>query len=154
MMQIPEFTSTCRRLGQAILIMLPVMLTAPGLSADQEVEKTVFLVIEEDRVIGTNAQSGQFADLDFSAKEKMLEHFVANGAAVVITNQRYAGYGAFTGGWRSTRRIAGDLLRISKPKTPRFLVDTRTANPYSSHLTDRHPAQPVPITAKHHYKVR
>ncbi|MGB5337945.1 MAG: hypothetical protein WBO06_02495 [Gammaproteobacteria bacterium] len=90
------------------LVLLLTLCIASGVSADQGTEKTVFLVIEDDRVIAGNAMSGQFADLDFSAKEKLLEQFVANGVAIVVTTQRYAGYGAFTGGWRSTRRIAGE----------------------------------------------
>ena len=97
-----------RHHSHALLVLLVAMFIATGLPADEEVEKAVFLVVEDDKVIASNAMSGQFADLDFSAKEKLLEYFVANGAAVVITNQRYAGYGAFTGGWRSIRRIAGE----------------------------------------------
>ena len=88
--------------------MLAALFAASGPAAGHEVEKTVFLVVEDDRVIASNVQTGQFAELDFSAKEKLLESFVANGAAVVVTNQRYVGYGMFTGGWRDIRRIAGE----------------------------------------------
>jgi len=35
---------------------------------------------------------------------------VANGAAIVVSNQRYAGIGSFSGGWQSIRRIAGEEL--------------------------------------------
>jgi hypothetical protein len=79
--------------------------------AEEVVEKSVFLVVEDDRIIASNVQTGQFFDFDFSAKEKVQQQIVANGVAIVVTNQRYAGIGVFSGGWQSIRRIAGYQCR-------------------------------------------
>ena len=63
-----------------------------------------------DAMIAGNAQSGQFFRLELSAREKLVEQFVANGVAIVVTNQRFAGVGTFSGGWKSLRRIAGEAF--------------------------------------------
>jgi hypothetical protein len=42
-----------------------------------------------------------------SAREKILDYKVSNAAAVVVTNQRFAAYGLFHGGWNS-RRVHAD----------------------------------------------
>ena len=76
--------------------------------ADEEVEKAIFLFNDGDTLTAGNAQSGQFFELELSAKEKLIEQFVANGVAIVVTNQRFAGIGTFSGGWNSLRRIAGE----------------------------------------------
>lgn len=81
---------------------------AGRVAADEEVEKAIFLFNDGDTLTAGNAQSGQFFELELSAKEKLIEQFVANGVAIVVTNQRFAGIGTFSGGWRSLRRIAGE----------------------------------------------
>lgn len=89
-----------------LLVLLVLFSTA--LPADEDVEKSIFLVTESDRVIAVNARTGQFFDLDFSAKEEVQERFVADGVAVLVTNQRFAGVGVFPSGWSSLRRIADE----------------------------------------------
>ena len=78
--------------------------------ADQQVEKVIFLFREGDTLTAGNAQSGQFFEFELSAKEKIIEQFVANGVAIVVTNQRFVGVGTFSGGWNSLRRIAGETF--------------------------------------------
>ncbi|MEN8106929.1 MAG: hypothetical protein ABFS22_02880 [Pseudomonadota bacterium] len=81
------------------------------MATDQEVEKAIFLFQDDDDTLtASNAQSGQFFKLVLSAKEKVQQQYVANGVAIVITNQRFAGVGTFSGGWNSVRRIAGEKL--------------------------------------------
>lgn len=86
-----------------------VLLLAAGVSAD-EVAKAVYLVMEDERVTAVNAETGQFFDLDISAKEKIEQHVVAKGVAIVITNQRFAGVGTWPTGWASNRRTAGETV--------------------------------------------
>ncbi len=76
--------------------------------ADEEVEKAIFLYRDGTTLTAGNAQSGQFFELELSAKERLIEQFVANGVAIVVTNQRFAGVGTFSGGWNSLRRIASE----------------------------------------------
>jgi len=79
-----------------------------GVQAEEDVVKTLFLVTEDDRVIAANADTGQFFELELHAKEKIEDRHVANGVAVLVTNQRFAAIGAFPGGWRSIRRQADE----------------------------------------------
>jgi hypothetical protein len=79
----------------------------PWVRAD-EVEKTLFLVIEADEVIASNTRLGRFDRLEFNAKERILEHKVANAVAVIVTNQRFVAYGVLGGSWQSLRREAGE----------------------------------------------
>jgi hypothetical protein len=72
------------------------------------VEKTVFLVVEEDGVVVSNTLLGRFDHLELQAKEKLLEYKADAAVAVVVTNQRFAAYGATTGGWRTRRVRAGE----------------------------------------------
>jgi hypothetical protein len=92
--------------------------------ADEVVEKSIYLVVEDDRIIASNVQTGQFFDLDFSAKEEVQQQLVANGVAIVVTNQRYAGIGVFSGGWQSIRRIAGESIISAEAQDYSALVVT------------------------------
>ena len=97
---------------------------AGATAAGEAVEKSVFLVVEDDRIIASNVQTGQFFDFDFSAKEKVQQQIVANGVAIVVTNQRYAGIGVFSGGWQSIRRIAGESVISAKAQDYSALIVT------------------------------
>lgn len=107
----------------ALLLGVLAMLAA-GAVGGHEAEKALFLVMEEDRVVASNAQTGQFFDLDLKAKEEVLESIVASGVAVVVTNQRFAGIGGFSGGWRSLRRMAGEEFRSAEAQDYAALVVT------------------------------
>ena len=74
------------------------------------VGKTLFLVKEDKQVTAVNAETGQFFELDIHAKEVIEKHIVANGVAIVVTNQRFAGVGVWPTGWSSHRRMAGEQL--------------------------------------------
>lgn len=93
---------------------LPVVcllfLAAGLVCAQEQVPKVIFLFNEADKVIASNAQTGQFFELALSAKEQLVDQYTANGAAIVVTNQRFAGIGIFPGGWQSIRRIAGEEI--------------------------------------------
>lgn len=92
-------------------ILVLLLLAMPGTSgADQEVGKTIFLVNESDRVVAVNAETGQFFDLVLSAKERVHERHVANGVAILVTNQRFAGVSNYPSGWSSVRRRAGEKI--------------------------------------------
>jgi len=95
--------------GRILSLLLLLLVAATG-SAEDIVAKAIYLFQEDNRIVASNAQTGQFFNLRFSAKEKVLDQFVANGAAIVVTNQRYAGIGSFSSGWQSIRRIAGEKL--------------------------------------------
>jgi hypothetical protein len=84
-----------------------LLLAQPLLRAD-EVEKILFLVVERDEVIASNTRAGRFDRLDLAAKERILYYEVGNAVAVVVTNQRFAGYGVLAGGWQTLRREAGE----------------------------------------------
>jgi hypothetical protein len=113
-------TPFLRWLAACGLLLLGVGATA----ADETVEKSMFLVVEDDRIIASNVQTGQFFDFDFSAKEKVQQQIVANGVAIVVTNQRYAGIGVFSGGWQSIRRIAGESVISAEAQDYSALVVT------------------------------
>ncbi len=107
-----------------VLVFAALALLVAGRAGGDEVEKALFLVMEEDRVVASNAQTGQFFDLDLQAKEEVLERIVASGVAVVVTNQRFVGIGAFSGGWRSLRRMAGEKFKSAEAQDYAALVVT------------------------------
>jgi hypothetical protein len=71
-----------------------------------EVEKVLFLVVEETGVVASNTLTGRIERLELRAKERIEDSKAANAVAVVVTNQRYVAYGVIPGGWRSVRRRA------------------------------------------------
>ena len=92
-------------------VLLFFLLAVPGVvNAGEEVEKTIFLVNEDDRIVAVNAETGQFFDLIISAKERIQDRFVANGVAILVTNQRFAGVGIYPSGWSSIRRKAQEKV--------------------------------------------
>lgn len=97
-----------RSTGCTGLLLLSMLLHWSGLAYAEDIEKTIFLVTEPDRVIAANAETGQFFDFELSAKERIEQRFVANGVAVLVTSQRFAGVGVFPGGWNTTRRRADE----------------------------------------------
>lgn len=84
------------------------VLALPSSAGADEVEKVLFLVIERDQVVASNTLAGRFDTLSLSAKERIQDHQVGNGVAIVVTNQRFAGYGVLAGGWQTLRRRAGE----------------------------------------------
>jgi hypothetical protein len=100
------------RVNKYPAVLLYCLLALPAVAgnavADEEVEKAIFLFRDGDTLTAGNAVSGQFFELELSAKEKLVDRFVANGVAIIVTNQRFAGVGTFSGGWNSLRRIAGE----------------------------------------------
>ena len=97
-----------RNIRYALLFFLLVM--PVGVNAEEYVEKTLFLVNEDDRVVAVNAETGQFFDFIISAKERVQDRFVANGVAILVTNQRFAGVGIYPSGWASLRRKAQEKV--------------------------------------------
>jgi hypothetical protein len=91
-------------------LLLSLLFPWPGMAQGDEVAKTIFLVTEQDRVIAANAETGQFFDFIFSAKERVEQRVVASGVALLVTNQRFAGVGVFPSGWRTTRRHADEAF--------------------------------------------
>ena len=82
------------RLLIGVFVWLAVLLSP--ICAD-EVEKVLFLVVEPDEVIASNTQAGRFDSLSLNAKERIHDYQVGNGVAIVVTNQRFAGYGVLAG---------------------------------------------------------
>jgi hypothetical protein len=116
----PERRRMLRRIAAAGVLLFAM--AAHG--AEETVEKSIYLVVEDDRIIASNVQTGQFFDFDFSAKEKLQQQLVANGVAVVVTNQRYAGIGVFSSGWQSIRRIAGETVVSAEAQDYSALIVT------------------------------
>jgi hypothetical protein len=87
-----------------------VLFTISGVAVADNVGKSLFLVKEDKLVTAVNAETGQFFELDIRAKEVIQKHIVANGVAIVVTNQRFAGVGTWPSGWSSRRRMAGERL--------------------------------------------
>jgi RecB family exonuclease len=87
---------------------LTTMLFVQPTSRADEVERSLFLVVEADGVIASNTQTGRFDRLDLAAKERILDYKTGNAVAVVVTNQRFAGYAVLAGGWQTLRREAGE----------------------------------------------
>ena len=79
-----------------------------AVSVADDLGKSLFLVDESGRVVAVNAETGQFFDLVLSAKERIQDRYVANRVAILITNQRFAGVGAYPSGWSSMRRKANE----------------------------------------------
>ncbi len=107
-----------------VLSVLALVTLLAGYAQGHEVEKALFLVLEERQVVASNAQTGQFFELDLKAKEEVLETIVSSGVAIVVTNQRFAGIGGFSGGWRSLRRMAGEDFRRAEAEDYAALVVT------------------------------
>ena len=93
-----------------LLFCLVLFVSVQSALAD-EVEKLVFIVVEDGEIVASNTRLGRFDRLELRGKEKVLEYKEANAVAVVVTNQRFVAYGVFTGSWISTRRIAGEKFR-------------------------------------------
>jgi len=114
-------SSTSGLCGLAGVLLLACTATVCG----EEVGKAIFLVTEDKQLTAVNAETGQFFDLDMSAKEVVERRIVANGVAIVITNQRFAGVGLWPTGWSSNRRVAGEkVLSAEAEDTSAVIVTT------------------------------
>ena len=115
----PTLPGTLRSILVSFLLLLPLFVYG-----EEEVPKSIFLVNEDDEVIASNIQTGQFFELDLQAKERILEQFVANGVALVVTNQRYVAIGIYPVGWSDLDRIAGEELVSAEVQDYAALVVT------------------------------
>ena len=86
-----------------------------------EVEKILFLVVENNEIVASNTLSNRFERLKLGAKEKIQDYKVANAVAVVVTNQRFVPYGVIVGGWQSVKLKAQE-------KTVSVQVEDYSAN--------------------------
>ncbi len=121
----------CCRRALCAVVLLAVSAAAVG----DDVEKSIFLVQEDNRVTAVNAGTGQFFDLDISAKEVIERHVAANGVAIVVTNQRFAGVGVFPSGWASTRRMAEEkLLSVEAGGTSAVIVTSDRVLSYNGRI--------------------
>lgn len=87
--------------GFVFSLLLIFVLMQP-LSAN-DVEKILFLVVENKEIVASNTLSGRFDRLKLSATEVVQDYKVANAVAVVETSQRLVAYGVITGGWQSIK---------------------------------------------------
>ncbi|MGB5539657.1 MAG: hypothetical protein WBO37_06190 [Gammaproteobacteria bacterium] len=102
-----------------------LLLASAAAAGGEEVGKSIFLVTEDRRVTAVNAETGQFFDLDMSAKEVVEQRVVAKGVAIVITNQRFAGVGVWPTGWSSNRRMAGEkVVSVEAEDTSAVILTT------------------------------
>jgi len=104
----------------AVLLLLAFSAAAAG----DELDKTIFLVMEDATVTAVNAETGQFFDLGISAKEVIEQHIVAKGVAIVVTNQRFAGVGLWPSGWASNRRVAGEQVLSAEAEDASAVIVT------------------------------
>jgi len=102
------FRKPDRRSCLPVLLQAVLLLFSSGAFAEENVPKALFLYAEKDKLVASNTVTGQFFDLDFGAKERVEDKFVANAVAIVVTSRRFAGIGTFSGGWQSIRRIASE----------------------------------------------
>ncbi len=77
--------------------------------ASEAVPKQVHLIVEDGRLVASNIRFSRFDVLKLNARERIVDKAVGEGVIVVITSQRYIGYGV-TSGWRSMRTEAGEQL--------------------------------------------
>lgn len=108
---------------QCLLALLLAALTSP-LAAEDYPGKVIYLVFEGNSIIASNAGLGRFDELKLSAQERVIDYVVADRAAVVVTNQRYLGYGAFPSAWQGLRVIAGEKVKRLEAEGATALVVT------------------------------
>ena len=93
---------------------LAVMLVAGCLlvtrAGAHDVEKQVFLVVDNDEIIASNTRLGRFDRLKLGPRETLLDYRAANAVAVVVTNRRFVAYGALYGSWHSRRAHANEQV--------------------------------------------
>lgn len=92
------------------LLMVVLLVNMHAANADEVVAKSIFLVDEKGHIVAANTVTGQFFKLTIHAKEKIHQRYVANGVAILVTNQRFAGVGSYPSGWSSLRRIADEKV--------------------------------------------
>jgi hypothetical protein len=93
-----------------ILLAMFVGCLLPVHAAAHNIEKLLFLVVENGEVVASNTRLGRFDRLVLGPREKMVDYKVANAVAVVVTNRRFAAYGVLHGGWNSRRVQPGERL--------------------------------------------
>ena len=98
------------------LLSAALLALAPVVSADGGQDKVVFLIVEPNRLVASNALRGRFDELKLSAKETIVEYVQAEAVIVVITNQRYIAYGAYAPGWMSLKIRANEILNSVQAK--------------------------------------
>jgi len=86
--------------------------------------KLVFLSIEPDKFIVSDARSSRFVELRRSAKEQLIDSAEAKQVVVLATNQRFTAYSALTQSWNSIRTEAGEKLESIRAEDYAALITT------------------------------
>ena len=96
--------------GFSISVLMIIVCLLPAQADAHDIEKLLFLVVDQGEIIASNTRLGRFDRLVLGPREKVVEYKVANAVAVVVTNRRFAAYGVLHGGWNSRRTQAGERL--------------------------------------------
>ena len=89
-----------------------------------EDDQEVFLIIEDDHLIGCNGVTGKFAEVHLQNDENILEHMVANLIAIVITNKRFLAFSSSTDDWHIMRRRTAERFLDLQASGSRAVVLT------------------------------
>ena len=89
-----------------------------------EDDQEVFLVIEDDHLIGCNGVTGKFAEVRLQNNENVLEHTVANLIAIVITNKRILAFSSLTDDWHIVKRRTAERFLDLQASGSRAVVLT------------------------------
>lgn len=94
-------------------------------SAFEGVPKQVELIVDGSWLIASNVRFSRFDELKLNAQENVVESRVGNAVIVIVTNQRFIGYGVRSG-WRSMSRIASEEVdRLSAEDFAGLVVTSR-----------------------------
>lgn len=91
-------------------LLLLLVTLSPDVFADEATPKLVYVVVEGRTITAANIKLSRFDQLDLSAQERIVEMRVGKAAAVIVTNQRFLGYGVNVGAWRDVRNLAKERL--------------------------------------------
>ena len=89
-----------------------------------EDDQEVFLVIEDDHLIGCNGVTGKFAEVRLQNNENVLEHMVANLIAIVVTNKRFLAFSSLTDDWHIVNRRTAERFLDLQASSSRAVVLT------------------------------
>ena len=94
------------RLTASVCLLVAALSAVPA-SAQPQIPKQVFLVVDGTRLIASNIKLSRFDELQLSARERIRDTQEGSGVILVATNQRMIAYGT-TSGWRSIDRVANE----------------------------------------------
>ena len=106
-----------------VLAAICASLAGTSTSAEDAIPKQVHLIVDGNRLIASNVRFSRFDEVPIFAQERIVRRAEGEGVIVIVTSQRFLGYGVLSG-WQTLDRLSSEGIEKVEAQDYAALVVT------------------------------